>query len=202
MTTLKIATAIAVLISITSTADAAKRHKNHKPPIILKIDQMQVYAFDANGNKSSALVTTFSAKRHSHRSGNCDGFSRCRCGVTQANHFGLPLSYNGYNLKQASEWPRAFRHTSLHVGAVMYRHGGGPTGHVSRVVSIEGGCNITVADEAGQHPDSACGRGNVFVDVNGNQTFAQAALPQKRNRHQHTVYAAVNDTIVDRFSVH
>lgn len=123
----------------------------------------------------------------------CDGFRGCRCGVTLARSLGLPLKYNGHNLKQAVEWKRAFPQTSVHVGAVMYRHGLGPTGHVSRVVGVNGGCSITVVDERGQHEDSACGRGAVFVDPNGNGLTANTA-PQrvkvtKRRHYRSTRYA-------------
>lgn len=125
----------------------------------------------------------------------CDGFNGCRCGVTQARHFGLPLNFNGHNLKQASEWARAFPHTGLHVGVVMYRHGLGPTGHVSRVVAVNGGCSITVIDEVGQHADSACGRGNIFVDPNGNvANNARSSVrtyAARSRHHRHSHYAAV-----------
>ena len=203
MTTLKIAAAIAVILSITSNADAAKRHKHHySPPLIFKIDKMQVYAFDANGNRADYGGTfTLSAKRHSHRrtsrGGKCDGFNGCRCGVTLANYLGLPLNYNGHNLKQAGAWPQAFPHTSLHVGAVMYRHGLGPTGHVSRVVAVNGGCSITVADEAGQHEDNACTRGATFMDVNGNTAYAAVDHSARSHRRQVAHFEPV-----DRFSVH
>ena len=130
------------------------------------------------------FVSPADAKKHhrSHR-GSCDGIHRCICGSTQARYFGLPRMVNGRNLWQASEWKRAFPQTSLRVGVVMYRHGGGPTGHVSRVTAIHGGCSITVIDERGEHLDTACGRGNVFVDPNGNGITKQSFRHQRLAQH-------------------
>src|SRR5689334_6290469 len=86
-----------------------------------------------------ALVMSFSVAE-ARRGGACDGFYRCRCGVTQARHYGFPLVYNGHNLKQAVGWKQAFNQTSPAPGVVLYQHGGGPTGHVSRIVSLQGRC--------------------------------------------------------------
>src|SRR5260221_4891861 len=143
-----------------------------------------------------SLIATPSEAR---RSGSlCNGIDRCRCGSTQARYFGLPRMVNGHNLWQAREWARAFPHTTAHAGAVMYQHGGGPTGHVSRIVSVNGTCTATVADERGQYERNICIRGAVFVDPNGNSVaFAQA--PAKREQifaarsHRHKV--ARNQTI-------
>ena len=112
---------------------------------------------------SATLVLSNQAEAR-HR-GNCDGIHRCVCGSTQANHFGLPRIFKGHNLWQAVEWVRAFPHTTAHAGAVMYQRGGGPTGHVSRIVSYSGGCRATVADERGQYERNICSRGAQFVDV-------------------------------------
>jgi hypothetical protein len=160
-----------------------------------------------NTLKSAAIVLAvllFStiAEARPHKA--CNGITGCTCGSTQARYFGLPRMVNGHNLWQAIEWTRAFPHTTLHIGAVMYRHGGGPTGHVSRVVAINDGCNITVSDERGEHPDKSCGRGNVFVDPSGNSAVAKVEKPRyqmsaKRNK-RHTQVASV--IVVDRLSIH
>lgn len=117
----------------------------------------------------AALLTTtaIAEAKHHHSGGSCDGIHRCICGSTQARHFGLPRFVNGHNIWMAVEWVRAFPHTSAHAGAVMYQHGGGPTGHVSRLVSDPVGCVATVADERGQYERNICSRGAVFLEVRG-----------------------------------
>lgn len=110
------------------------------------------------------LATTAEARTHRHRGGACDGIHRCTCGSTQARIFGLPRMFHGHNLWQAVEWTRAFRHTSARAGVVMYQHGGGPTGHVSRIVSVLNQCTATVEDEKGQYVRNICSRGATFVD--------------------------------------
>jgi len=121
-----------------------------------------------------SIVATTSAEarsRHHHhhrvsvRGGSCDGIHRCRCGSTQASHFGLPRFYNGHNLWQAVAWIKAFPRTTPHIGAVMYQHGGGPTGHVSRIVAYGGGCRATVTDDRGRYDRNICSRGAQFVSV-------------------------------------
>lgn len=131
-------------------------------------------AFAANNHTQQ-----FSARRrHVGRGGACDGIHRCICGSTQTRHFGLPRIVNGHNLWQAAEWPRAFPNTTPQVGAVMYQHGGGPTGHVSRIVAYSGGCVATVADERGQYERNICSRGAKFVSVTGGGARVEAtALP-------------------------
>ncbi len=126
--------------------------------------------------------------------GRCDGFHGCRCGVTQARFFGLPLSYNGHNLKQAIEWIRAFPHTSAQPGVVGYQHTHrSPTGHVFRVVSLTGANRAIVADERGQYERSL--HGATFVQPMGNGTVAQmSAKPHVKHhrrfagRHRHVAY--------------
>jgi hypothetical protein len=54
----------------------------------------------------------------------------------------------------------------------MYQRGGGPSGHVSRIVSVHGSCSATVADEKGQYERNICSRGAVFVDPNGSAVFS------------------------------
>jgi hypothetical protein len=118
---------------------------------------------------SAALVLFPMLANARHHHGSCDGIHGCRCGTTAARINGLPLDYRGLNLKQASQWKR-LPHTSPRAGAVFYRHGLGPTGHVSTVVSYAGGCgygSLTVRDETGEHQDNACASGATFVDPRG-----------------------------------
>lgn len=114
---------------------------------------------------TGALATPTSARSL------CDGFHHCRCGVTQARHYNLPLNYKGHNLKQAIEWKRAFPRTAAAPGVVVYQHGGGPTGHVSRIVSLISRCRANVSDDAGQYERNICTRGAVYLDANGNGTI-------------------------------
>lgn len=108
-----------------------------------------------------ALGSTAEARHHHrHSGGACDGFVRCRCGTTAARYHGLPYAYKGYNLKMASEWGRAFPHTSFHVGAVGFMP--------HHVLSIIGGVSCaaaTVYDDAGTYQRNVCRM--TFVSVNG-----------------------------------
>ena len=110
------------------------------------------------------FATSASAKHHHHRhhhyhgGGSCDGFHRCRCGTTAARWHGLPYSYNGYNLKKASEWGRAFRRTSFGVGAVaVYPH------HVATIIGGSDCHSATVYDDAGTYQRNVCGAKFVAV---------------------------------------
>ena len=116
---------------------------------------------------TAALIIGFvaPAQAKSRHYGSCDGIHRCRCGHVQASHFGLPRNFNGHNLWRAVEWVHAFPHTVPRAGVVMYQHGGGPSGHVSRLVSDPVGCTATVADETGQYKRNICSRGATFVEV-------------------------------------
>jgi len=112
-------------------------------------------------------------QRRHHRASACDGIHRCKCGSTQAAYFGLPRTYKGHNLWQAIGWKRAFPRTSAAPGMVGYQRGGGPTGHVFRIVSITGACRATVIDDRGQYERNICGRGAVFVNPRGAWASAQ-----------------------------
>ena len=112
-----------------------------------------------------SLLATPAFARYKHY-GACDGIHRCRCGSTQASHFGLPRIYKGHNLWRAIEWVHAFTHTTAHAGVVMYQHGGGPSGHVSRLVSDPVGCTAEVADDAGRYERNICIRRPIFLAVN------------------------------------
>jgi len=129
--------------------------------------------------------------------GRCDGIHGCRCGRTQAEHYNLPRNFNGFNLWQAVDWKRAFPQTTMHAGAVMYQHGGGRTGHVSRIVQPTGSCSAIVADEKGQYERNTCIRGAVFVDPNGSP--ARTVTYSAKKHHQHVAEAFLPP---DRLVVH
>jgi len=148
-----------------------------------------------------ALASPALAARH-HARGACDGIHRCVCGTTQANHFGLPWTYNGHNLKQAREWTRAFPHTTIHAGAVGYQRGGGPTGHVFRVVAYNGGCTATVADERGTYERDVCSRGATFMNVGGlGATYSARRTTSHTTRHhaRSSPQVASGDALMARF---
>ena len=111
---------------------------------------------------SAALLVLLggTAEARYRHSGSCDGIHRCRCGSTQTAHFGLPRIYHGHNLWLASEWARAFPHTSFHVGVVGVR-----PGHVLRVVGGSNCSSATVSDDAGTYRRNVCRM--TFVSVNG-----------------------------------
>jgi hypothetical protein len=113
------------------------------------------------------------------RGGSCDGIHRCRCGSTQAAHFGFPRNYNGHNLWLASEWPRAFPRTSAHPGAVGYQ-----PGHVFRLVSEVHNGRATVSDDKGTYERRVSGA--VFVDPNGSvATRVSHSYSARSHRHSH-----------------
>lgn len=121
---------------------------------------MKRYAIGLSLTVALLTFPTFAAAR-----GPCDGFSRCRCGTTQARYFHLPYIYRGHNLKQAIGWKRAFPHVAAPaVGLVVYQRNGGPTGHVSRITAYSGGCTATVTDDAGTYERNICKWGAVYVD--------------------------------------
>lgn len=124
-----------------------------------------------------AVLSTAAEAKSKHRSGACDGIHRCRCGSTQAAHFGLPRNYNGHNLWRASEWPRAFPRTTPRAGVVMYQHGGGPSGHVSRLLTDPVRCIATVADDAGTYERNVCIRGARFMSVGSHEAAAHSIAP-------------------------
>ena len=105
--------------------------------------------------------------RHHHSVSSCDGIHRCRCGSTQTAYFGFPRMFNGHNLWRAIEWVAANPRTTAHAGVVMYQHGGGPSGHVSRLDSEPSGCRAMVVDDAGRYERNICSRGAIFVDPRG-----------------------------------
>lgn len=119
--------------------------------------------------------------------GACDGFNRCRCGVTAARYNNLPLNYNGFNLKRAVEWTRAFVRTSFSVGAVGYVRHGGPSGHVFTVVGGSSCDAATVHDDRGTYQRNVCHA--TFVSPGGGAGSAPAARIARRHRHQQVAVA-------------
>ena len=104
-------------------------------------------------------------RHHSRGHGSCDGIHGCRCGSTQTSYFGLPRNYNGHNLWRAVEWVHAFRRTTPAPGTVLYQHGGGPSGHVSRIVSLKSACRAIVSDDKGEYERDICSRGPIALAV-------------------------------------
>ena len=78
------------------------------------------------------------------------------CGLTQRLYFGLPERFN-----LALEWAR-LPHVAPQPGAVVVQRragralGGGPGGHVSRIVSLDGECRATVTDDRGTYQRDIC----------------------------------------------
>jgi hypothetical protein len=79
------------------------------------------------------------------------------CGATQADYFHLPRSKYALALNWA-----ALPHTHPHPGAVVVQRragralGGGPGGHVSRIVQNISQCVAIVADEKGTYKRDIC----------------------------------------------
>lgn len=100
------------------------------------------------------------------------GEGRYICGLTQRLHYNLPQWHNGCNLNLAREWSRCFRHVSTaQAGALVVSSrkgkalGGGPGGHVSRIVRLTKPCHAIVADEKGQYQRNICKRLIAYVVI-------------------------------------
>ena len=80
------------------------------------------------------------------------------CGLTQRLYFGIKDT----SLNLALEWAHKFPHTSAQAGAVVVQRrrghalGGGPGGHVSRIVQLTGQCRAMVTDEKGTYERDIC----------------------------------------------
>ena len=119
----------------------------------------------------AVLSSSAEAKHRHHRiGGSCDGIHRCRCGTTAADKHGLPWMYNGFNLKRAVEWTRAFPRTSFQIGAVGYVRHGGPSGHVFTVTGGDSCRNAMVYDDAGNYARNVCGA--TFMQISRRQATA------------------------------
>ena len=104
----------------------------------------------------AALILTAVLSIQADARGRCDGYHGCRCGVTAASYNGVAVNYNGFNLKRAVEWLRAFPHTHFQAGVVGYIRHGGPSGHVLTVVDGSDCANATVHDDAGTYQRNVC----------------------------------------------
>lgn len=141
---------------------------------------------------SLVLATALAFASTAEARGRCDGVHGCRCGVTAARRHGLPLDYNGYNLKQAVQWKRAFPQTSAAPGMVVYQHGLGPTGHVATIESMTDRCTALVSDETGRYERDICKGGAVVVDPHGSAAQASPMAPPARGRGRTVSYASQN----------
>lgn len=200
--------AVALLIVANSSAEARGtkvKHQIQKHRVIR--DVTPLYA---------GLTTQFSARRHhrsSHRSGRtgharrgggaCDGFQRCRCGVTAARNFGISYAHNGWNLKRASVWAQAFPRTSFHISAA-----GVAPHHVLKVVGGSSCADATVTDEKGTYQRNVCNMTFVAVGGGGGTQTASHDLPRRDHKSLRrggaTRYAQAESTvdIYDHGSVH
>ena len=98
---------------------------------------------------------------HGHRSphdANGNRLGRFICGATQARYFGL----RDRRLNRALAWAELLPHVSPQPGAVVVQRrkghalGGGPGGHVSRIVSLINSCRAIVTDEKGTYERNIC----------------------------------------------
>ncbi len=142
-------------------------------------------------------LLTFSADAR----GRCDGYHGCRCGVTAASYNGISISYNGFNLKRAVEWIRAFPRTSFQSGVVGYIPRGGPSGHVFTVVDGSDCSHATVHDDRGTYTRNVCHATFVAAHGGGGEVrhtkIAERHKPHRERRVQMADYAAP-----DRHSIH
>ncbi len=147
------------------------------------------------------LLAVFSVQTEAR--GSCDGYQRCRCGVTAAAYNGVALNYNGFNLKRAVEWIRAFPRSAFQAGTVGYVSHGGPSGHVFSVVGGSDCAKATVHDDRGTYQRNVCRATFVTVRDGGNVQTARSEPREhvaQRHRSRHTQMAAY--AAPDRHSVH
>lgn len=200
--TISILAALAVLF-ITTQADARIRHSQGRISAHAVTHVKTAHAGPrAKQTAVRASNADFSARRVIHRrhytsrrgGGACDGFTRCRCGTTAARNFGIPYTYNGWNLKQANQW-RHFPRTGFGIGvAGVQEH------HVLKVVGGSSCSNATVTDDAGTYQRNVCnmtfhsvtGGGYTQVASHRGRTHTLSA----RSHRQH--YAIAEVPIFDR----
>lgn len=165
MNTLRIAAASIAVILLTITVAEAKRSKHYHNTNQHRVIRDVTPAFAATTIEMSARGR-----------GGCDGFHRCRCGVTAANYAGLPLNYRGLNLKLAASWYNLPR-TTCHPGAVGIPH----AHHVYTVRQCNGDGTALVSDDAGTYTRRVAG--NTFVDPNGNAATRVASHHRATRTH-------------------
>jgi hypothetical protein len=147
-------------IAFTTPAQAGGKHR-HRIHLDAPLTQTtSTYLADNEDSRYERPVTLSAARHHYRRGGACDGFHRCVCGTTAARHFGLPYIFKGFNLKMASQWARAFTHTSFRVGAA-----GVKPHHVLVIVGGNDCRSAMVSDERGTYQRNVCGM--TFVSVGG-----------------------------------
>lgn len=172
MNTLRIAAVFLAVTLLSITTAEAKRSHRHYNNIQHRVIRDVTPAF--------AGTTQISARRHSYRhssvrGGSCDGFHRCRCGVTAARLHGLPLNYQGKNLKLAAAW-YDFPRTTCHAGAVGIPH----AHHVYTVVQCNGDGTAVVSDDAGTYTRRVAG--NTFVNPGGGEAVTHIATHHRSTR--------------------
>ena len=145
-----------------------------------------------------ALILTALLSVSAEASRRCDGYHGCRCGVTAASYNGIPVSYNGYNLKRAVEWIHAFPRTSFQAGAVGYVPHGGPSGHVFTVVNGSDCSHAIVHDDRGTYSRNVCHA--TFVAAHGGSERTHVAAHHKPRRERHTQIAAF--AVPDRHAIY
>lgn len=91
------------------------------------------------------------------------------CGRFMCSVFGIQCVTKQHNLQLALEWPKVFRHTSAHAGAVVVQTrpgralGGGRGGHVSKIIAMKSPCRATVRDNRGTYERNICQRLVAYV---------------------------------------
>jgi len=146
---------------------------------------MKVHFIAALIAAAACLFTTTAKARRS-----CDGYHGCRCGVTAASYNGISVAYNGFNLKRAVEWTRAFPRTSFQAGTVGYIPHGGPSGHVFTVVDGSDCSSATVHDDRGTYRRNVCHATFVAVHGGGGEVHhTRVAAHHKPHRTQHVQMA-------------
>lgn len=90
------------------------------------------------------------------------------CGRYMSRVFHLPKQ-----IALALEWAKRFPHTTARPGVVVVQTrkgralGGGPGGHVSKIVSLTSPCRAIVNDNRGTYERDICSRLVAYVDPNG-----------------------------------
>ncbi len=111
------------------------------------------------------------------------------CGATQMAHYGI----TDPKYRLALNWS-GMQHVSAQPGAVVVQRrngralGGGPGGHVSRIVEMKGQCRAIVADDRGQYERDICSRLVAYVmpgGGTGGMTAALTDMPRARHRSKH-----------------
>jgi len=103
-----------------------------------------------------AVALPAQARQHAHHYWHARHGHGFNCGRTQAAHFGL-----GPAFALALHWA-TLPHTSARPGAVVVQRragralGGGPGGHVSRIVSVQSHCRAIVTDNVGTYSRDIC----------------------------------------------